>query len=174
MNLSGHWFRERIMSRIASLALCSCAIALSACNRNKTASTDTSAALQAPTPAAGGASAPAQSLAQLAGTWHGKTLAKHRDTTLGTWTFQTTGDTGTLSAGALKLHVHDIHVVGDSIFETMGPFDRHTADHKTQTVTGDVAVQVRGDSAHGRVIYRLTAKPDSVIVQARLVGARGK
>lgn len=44
---------------------------------------------------------------------------------------------------------------------------------KTETVTGDVAVQVRGDSAHGRVVSRLAAKPDSIIRHMRIPALAG-
>lgn len=161
------------MSRTASLVLCSCAVvAIAACNRNKSAAADTAASSQAQTPPAGAVAPPAQSLAQLAGTWHGNTLAKDRDTTIGTWTFQTSGDTGTVTgAGGMKVHVHDIHVVGDSIVEKMGPYKPSA---KGQLITGDVAVQIRADSVHGTVVYRLAAKPDSVVSQVRIIGARTK
>lgn len=162
------------MSRIVSLMICSCVVAVGACTARGKAAPDTTA--QQAGEVAASAPAPAtQSLAALAGAWRGITKAQDHDTIVGSWTFQASGDTGTVTfAEGTKVHVHDIRVAGDSILETMGPYTSTTADSRGQRVTGDVAVQVHGDSASGTVVTRLVARPESVTARVRIAGARVK
>lgn len=162
------------MSRITTLVLCSCVVTLGACTARGKAASDT-AAQQAGEVAAAASPAGHQSLANLAGTWSGRSLAIDRDSVLGTWTFVTSNDTGTVTfpSGA-KSPVHDIRVVGDSIVSAMGPAKSTNPADKGQVVVSDVESRVTGDTLTGVVVTRLAAKRDSIVSRVRIVGTRVK
>jgi len=149
--------------------------AIAGCARSKAASADTAAAAaQAGTPSTA-ASPATQSLSQLAGTWKGITLAQDRDTTLQTWTFTGSGDTGTVTTSdGVKTAVYDAHVVGDSILGTLGAENIPGSKGKPVLATGRFAVQVRGDSAYGTGVFRPVAKPATVLTTVRTRAARVK
>jgi hypothetical protein len=160
--------------RLTLITLCSCTAMLAACNRSNSAAYDSTSSSRAGSPAAS-ATAPAQSVAQLNGTWHGITLPKERDTTVGTWTFELHGDTGTVTfPNGDKVPVRGFHVVGDKIMSKMGPWTSPNSDSRGKPVTGDIVEQVRGDSVIGTVVTHLVAKPDSTTAELRIIGTRTK
>lgn len=161
------------MSRIVSLVVCSCVV-VGACTGRGKATSDTTAA-QAGDVAATTALPAHQSLANLAGTWRGQTLAVDRDSVIATWTFVSSADTGTvIFANGTKVPVQNIRVVGDSIFFKMAPAKSTNPAHHGQIVAQDVVSQVHGDTLVGVVTTHLAAKPDSVMSRARILGTRVK
>lgn len=162
------------MSRIASLVLCSTAVALAACTTHRTPPAD-SGATQPGRPAATATSPTTPSVAQLGGTWHGQTFAKDRDSVLAGWTLIMSGDTGLVTfATGRKVTMHDIHVVGDSIESTLGPFASAAPGVNGRLVIEDVRSQVHGDSLVGTLIVRLASQPSKITNELRFGGVRVK
>ena len=162
------------MSRIISVVMCSCVVAVGACTARGKAASDTTAAQAGEVASTPSSQAP-QSLANLAGTWRGRSLAMDRDSVTSTWTFVTSNDTGTVSfASGARVPVHDIRVAGDSIVSKMGPARSTNPADTGKVVVSDVSSQVNGDTLTGIVITRLAAKPDSILSRVRIIGTRVK
>lgn len=170
------------MSTHSSFAVCSAFLALVACGRSgQHADSATGAAApaagastgvtQAAAPAA--APAPALSLAQLEGTWQGKTY-NEKDSVVANWTLHTGSDTSKWTAAFAKgptVPVHVVALAGDSIVAQMPPYN--SVSMKGQKITVRFVARVHGDSLAGNYETRLVAKPDSVR-RGRLAGARTK
>lgn len=162
------------MSRIISVVMCSCVVAAAACTARGKAAPDTTAA-QAGEVAASPSSQAPQSLANLAGTWRGRSLPMGRDSVTATWTFVTSGDTGTVALpGGPRVRVYDIHVVGDSIVSKIAAAKSTNPRDSGKIVVSDVSSQVNGDTLTGIVVTRLAAKPDSIVSRGRIIGTRAK
>ena len=162
------------MSRIATLVLCSTAVALMACTARRTPPADSSAAT-AGRPVASTTAPTTPSVAQLGGTWRGETFEKDRDSVLAGWTLVASGDTGLVTfATGKKVTMRDIHVVGDSIESTLGPFVSAAPGVKGQLVVEEVRSQVHGDSLVGTLTVRLASEPSKITSELRFGGVRVK
>lgn len=160
------------MSRRTPLLLC--AVATLACSTSDRHTLDTTAATSATpvNPAASATAAANVSLAQMIGTWHGKSMPEGKDTVLGTWTLEAPADSSkwvvTMSNGQ-KIPLHIVAIAGDSVVSQLGPY-KNTAD-KGQMETIRSVTRMQGDKMVGVAETRLVSKPDSV-VRVRLEGTK--
>jgi hypothetical protein len=151
-----------------------CALATLACSKADRTTFDTTVTVSATSlnPSASATAAANVSLAQMIGTWHGKSMPEHKDTVLGTWTLQAPADsskwTVTMSNGqTIPLHV--VAIAGDSVVSQLGPYKNAANDGQVETIRS--VTRIRADKIVGIAETRLASNPDSV-VRVRLEGTK--
>ena len=155
-----------------AMSLCACGRAErrpdSASGSAMSAGSSATAAPATSTPAA-----PALSISQLEGTWHGKSFDETSDSVRATWTLTAPSDTTkwvTRFTNGPSVQVHVIAVAGDSAVAEMGPYK--SVSRKGQMMKARFVTRVHGDTLVGTYEMRPVAKPDSVF-RGRLTAVRG-
>lgn len=160
------------MSRVAPLVLASLAMTLVACAKSETRTDSAAGTAGATTAAAPATPATTVSLAQIEGTWQGKSMSETSDSALSTWTLDAPSDTTkwiTTFSNGLKVPVHIVAVAGDSVVSQMGPYK--SPSRKGEMVNARIVTRLQGEKIVGTFETRPVAKPDSV-TRGRLEGTR--
>ncbi len=150
-----------------------CAVVLAAtiaCAKSGETTPDTAApATAATTPAAPAALRPSD----LAGTWHGTTLATTSDSVVGRWTSVSTGNSTArlVFEGARDSIAYTSRFDGDSMISTSEPYRSPSAPTGPEVRFRSVG-RLKGGKLVGTVTTVLAAKPDSVLRQSRFEASR--
>jgi predicted SnoaL-like aldol condensation-catalyzing enzyme len=135
---------------------------------------DTTAAVAA-TPVGAAAAvtpAPVIDLAQMEGTWHGKSMPEGKDTVINTWTLVAPADTSkwvTTFRSGQKVPMHIIAVAGDSVVSQLAPYK--SASVQGQMVNVRLVARLQNGKLVGVAEARLVSKPDSV-TRIRIEGTK--
>jgi len=150
------------------------ALATLACSKPDRSTFDTTVTVSAASlnPSASATAAANVSLAQMIGTWHGKSMPEHKDTVLATWTLDAPADSSkwtiTMSNGQ-TIPLHIVAIAGDSVVSQLGPYKN--AANNGQVETTRSVTRIQADKIVGIAETRLGSNPDSV-VRIRLQGAK--
>ena len=159
------------MSRFAPMLIG--AVSFVACAKMDKAVDTTAAVVATPVGAAAAVpAAPAIDLAQLEGTWHGKSMPERKDTVINTWTLVAPADTSkwvTTFRNGQKIPVHVVAVAGDSVVSQLGPY--RSASFKGQMLSARLVSRLQNGKMVGVAEMRLVSKPDSV-ARVRIEGTR--
>lgn len=150
------------------------ALATLSCSKpdNSTFDTTTTVSATSLNPSASATAAANVSLAQMIGTWHGKSMPEHQDTVLDTWTLQAPTDsskwTVTMSNGQ-TIPLHIVAIAGDSVVSQLGPYKNAADNGQVETIRS--VTRIQSGKIVGTAETRLASNRDSV-VRVRLQGTK--